>query len=431
MAEIPDSRVQPPAKPRGSPWKPENRGARPYRFEGLEKLTRRHLQALQRLEVLLPVSLLEGEVPDPARESLRKIFDAEPLLELDSIRSLAPGELSRLIPDPTLLAVFSPRLGARALIEVELALAHALVDRMLGAPGESAAARALTDIELGVLSYAFLEASRALAPPVAEGGLGRLRIERLVGSAREGLEAVQETGFAVVVAFRLAIGSAAGYLRLILPEETLAAAAEALEQAPRARARRAQALRSQLGRIAGLPVELRAQIGRGELTLADLSGLRAGDVFVVDELSMRPDLGEAGRAMLKVGAGCAGGFEASVELAGGRYQATLTRFAPGPRAELSGGEPKRERETPMADEVHNTEGEKLLGDVPLEVVVELARVAISAEQLLELREGSILELGRGPGDSVSLSVNGRVVARGALVEIEGRLGVRIASLSQG
>ncbi len=84
----------------------------------------------------------------------------------------------------------------------------------------------------------------------------------------------------------------------------------------------------------------------------------------------------------------------------------------------------------MAEEVQSAEGEKLLGDLPLEVVVELARVSVSAEQVLELHAGSVIDLGRGTGDPVTLSVHGRLVARGALVEIEGRLGVRIISLSQ-
>ncbi len=403
---------------------------RPYWFEGLEKVPRRHLQALQRIPAVLPGEILDGEIPDAAREALKKVFDADALLELDSICALSPGDLSRLVPDPTLLAVFSPVLGTRAVLEVELALAHAMVDRMLGAVGESPAARALTDIELGVLSYVLLEASRALAMPVPEGGLGRLRVEGVVGSAREGLLALQESAVIAVVAFRLVIGPVAGYLRVMIPEEALAARAAAPDASKGARARRSQALRSRLGRLAGVRVELFARIGRGELNLADLAGLRAGDVVVVDELSLRPDRGEDGAAVMKVGAGRAGGFEASVQLADGRYRATLTRFAPGLREELAGGAPEKERESLMADEAQDLSGEKLLGDVPLEVVVELGRVRISAEQLLDLHEGAVLDLGRGPGDAIALSVNGRVVARGALVEIEGRLGVRVASLSR-
>ena len=46
-----------------------------------------------------------------------------------------------------------------------------------------------------------------------------------------------------------------------------------------------------------------------------------------------------------------------------------------------------------------------------------------------LRAGQVIELNRGPGEPVELSVNGKVVARGELVEVEGQLGVRILSLA--
>jgi len=61
--------------------------------------------------------------------------------------------------------------------------------------------------------------------------------------------------------------------------------------------------------------------------------------------------------------------------------------------------------------------------------VELARVPITADEVMGLHTGQIIELGKGPGEPVELSVNGKVVARGELVEVEGQLGVRIASLS--
>ncbi|MFN7133997.1 MAG: FliM/FliN family flagellar motor switch protein, partial [Myxococcales bacterium] len=72
---------------------------------------------------------------------------------------------------------------------------------------------------------------------------------------------------------------------------------------------------------------------------------------------------------------------------------------------------------------------ELLNDVPLHVAVELARVPVTAEQVVGLHVGKILELGTAPGDPVNLSVNGRVVARGELVEVEGQLGVRILTLA--
>jgi len=73
---------------------------------------------------------------------------------------------------------------------------------------------------------------------------------------------------------------------------------------------------------------------------------------------------------------------------------------------------------------------ELLNDVPLQVVVELARVSITAEDVVSLHIGKIIDLGRAPGEPVDLSVNGRIVARGELVEVEGQLGVRIVGMAE-
>lgn len=77
------------------------------------------------------------------------------------------------------------------------------------------------------------------------------------------------------------------------------------------------------------------------------------------------------------------------------------------------------------------EVEPLLGDMPVPVVVELGRVELTADEVLCLRPGQLLELGRSPMDPVDLVVNGRLLAKGELVEIEGQLGVRISSLAKG
>ncbi|HLL55779.1 MAG TPA: FliM/FliN family flagellar motor switch protein, partial [Myxococcaceae bacterium] len=76
----------------------------------------------------------------------------------------------------------------------------------------------------------------------------------------------------------------------------------------------------------------------------------------------------------------------------------------------------------------NGEGMDLLNDVPLQVAVELGRIPVSAEDIVALKVGQVVDLNRVPGEPVEMSVNGKVVARGELVEIEGHLGVRILSL---
>ncbi len=74
------------------------------------------------------------------------------------------------------------------------------------------------------------------------------------------------------------------------------------------------------------------------------------------------------------------------------------------------------------------ESQALLGDVPIAVVVEIGRVQLTADEVICLRSGQLLELGRSPNDPIDLVVNGQLLAKGELVEIEGALGVKILSL---
>jgi flagellar motor switch protein FliN/FliY len=70
----------------------------------------------------------------------------------------------------------------------------------------------------------------------------------------------------------------------------------------------------------------------------------------------------------------------------------------------------------------------LLGDVDLDVTVQLGAVKLTVRELLTLQEGSILELDRAAGAAVDVMVNGRLIARGDVVVIDEELGVRITEI---
>jgi flagellar motor switch protein FliM len=97
-------------------------------------------------------------------------------------------------------------------------------------------------------------------------------------------------------------------------------------------------------------------------------------------------------------------------------------------------EPVTARTFPTKEDIAMTEPAKegaaaLLKDVPLQIAVELGRVPVTAEDVVNIHVGQVLELNKAPGEPVDLSVHGKVVARGELVEVEGQVGVRILSLT--
>jgi flagellar motor switch protein FliN/FliY len=66
-----------------------------------------------------------------------------------------------------------------------------------------------------------------------------------------------------------------------------------------------------------------------------------------------------------------------------------------------------------------------LGDVPVEVEVDLDRRLMSARELLALEEGSVIPTMRSAGENIDIYIGGVLFGSGEIVVIESSLGVRI------
>jgi flagellar motor switch protein FliN/FliY len=71
--------------------------------------------------------------------------------------------------------------------------------------------------------------------------------------------------------------------------------------------------------------------------------------------------------------------------------------------------------------------ERLL-DVRLTLSVELGRRQLLVQEVLNLGQGSILDLQRSSAELVDVLINGKLIARGEVVVIDDNFGVRITSL---
>ena len=70
----------------------------------------------------------------------------------------------------------------------------------------------------------------------------------------------------------------------------------------------------------------------------------------------------------------------------------------------------------------------LLMDVSLRVTVELGRTRMTLRQVLDLQNGSVVELDRLAGDPVDIYINERLIAKGEVVVVDDKFGVRITDL---
>ena len=69
-----------------------------------------------------------------------------------------------------------------------------------------------------------------------------------------------------------------------------------------------------------------------------------------------------------------------------------------------------------------------LGDIELDVTLELGRAEVTIEELLQLREGSVVPLDKAAGDPIDILANGRLVARGEVIVVDDKFGVRICEV---
>jgi len=84
--------------------------------------------------------------------------------------------------------------------------------------------------------------------------------------------------------------------------------------------------------------------------------------------------------------------------------------------------------TPELPSMDHGHGIELLMDVALEVSVELGRSHMSIGEILGLRTGSVIELDKLAGEPVDVSVNGTLIARGEVVVVDEKFGVRITEV---
>jgi len=276
---------------------------------------------------------------------------------------------SRPAPLPVVVAVSRVDHG-RAWALLDAALAVDLVSRLLRIE-EIGAPREITPTERGLIGYLALLALRT-APGWR-------------------LDSVEISPFdapadAVAAELDVVLGSGARYgARVVVDAPTLL---RLPPSAPRW---------EHASRLARVVLEAPIVLATARLPAAEIRSLRPGDVVVLDP----SPTGE-----LRVGAG---GFPLEI----GPEQLRVT----GPyqdRTERSG---------------ENMEAKQdLLQRMAVEIAAEIGRLRLTGKELLDLEPGAVLPFGRPTAGPVDLTCDGRIVARGELVDIEGEMGVRLTEV---
>lgn len=71
---------------------------------------------------------------------------------------------------------------------------------------------------------------------------------------------------------------------------------------------------------------------------------------------------------------------------------------------------------------------EMIMDIPVKLTVELGRTRITIKQLLELAQGSVIELEGLAGEPMDILINGYLIAQGEVVVVDDKYGIRITEI---
>jgi flagellar motor switch protein FliN/FliY len=67
-------------------------------------------------------------------------------------------------------------------------------------------------------------------------------------------------------------------------------------------------------------------------------------------------------------------------------------------------------------------------DIPLEITVEMGRTKMLINDLLQIGQGSVIELNRLAGEPLDILINSKLIARGEVVVVSEKFGIRITDI---
>lgn len=84
-------------------------------------------------------------------------------------------------------------------------------------------------------------------------------------------------------------------------------------------------------------------------------------------------------------------------------------------------------ESPSSLDEHKNNFDGIL-DIPVTISMEVGRSLISIRNLLQLNQGSVIELDRVAGEPLDVMVNGTLIAHGEVVVVNDKFGIRLTDV---
>jgi flagellar motor switch protein FliM len=220
-------------------------------------------------------------------DSLREVCSAPPQYVFKGVQTEELGETVDAIGDDGLIAVFLvPEWSGRLLFAVDRTFVYSAADLLFGGEGlgpQVSDSRPFSQIEKNVAKAVLTAVARALQSSLAHSVPGiSIAFERI--ESDPGLLTIDDReSQAVVARFELRTGVASGAMRIVIPQSTVRSARARRDAVGEGAAAQGGGWASEMqDKIRTTDVRLRAVLEERRMTLAEIAGLRVGQVIPLD-----------------------------------------------------------------------------------------------------------------------------------------------------
>ncbi len=218
---------------------------------------------------------------------------------------------------------------------------------------------------------------------------------------------------------------AAGLVRLYVPADMVRNMEVFVTKAARHERRRQRLMMTRLG---ALSVALETSLGHVRLTAREVHELGQGDVLLPGEHGLCDEALDSrqGSGRLWLGTSQRSYLPCEIRrLANGKWKIEITDATPQVPSTTGDEMSSKTNGTNTAGGGHATQ---VLEQAEVDVEVRVGQLPLPVSMLAEVQSGYVLELERRVEDGVDLVVDGRLIGKGELVNVDGRLGVRVLSI---
>ncbi|MBC7796921.1 MAG: FliM/FliN family flagellar motor switch protein, partial [Pyrinomonadaceae bacterium] len=282
--------------------------------------------------------------------------------------------------------------------------------------------RAFSNIELAVLDFFALcclgEINQSLSEP-----LFKLRNVAQNGDALELDAKSLQNSRVSLYKFRLQLEKSFGIVELLLPFDLLKNLGESNNVLVKRRNRNGDD--SRLAKIFS-GFRLHVQLGETALNSSDLAFLEAGDVIIIERPNVT--LNEAnieGNAQIRISDEASGSLFGELNTTERGLSFAISEISQ--NGKFSQPQRFRMQETFNENQFEDNDANAsvALEKLTLTVNAEIASRRMTLHEIAQIRVGQVIELGSQVTDPIELVADGKTIAIGSLVNIEGNLGVRL------